>query len=42
MRYVGATQSLFLIVDGLVTEHRGAKKGLGYRGIHADQEYEEI
>ncbi|MBS4096706.1 MAG: SpoIIE family protein phosphatase [Sulfuricella sp.] len=40
MSYAGARLSLFLVDGDEVTEVRGTRKGLGYRGIAHDQGYE--
>lgn len=40
MSYAGARLSLFLVDGGEVTEIRGTRKGIGYRGIAHDQGYE--
>jgi len=39
MMFAGARFSLFVVDGGAVTEIKGTKKGMGYRGIPRDQEY---
>jgi len=40
MTFVGARFSLFVVDGGIVSEVKGTKKGMGYRGISLDQEYD--
>ena len=41
MVFVGARFPLFVVADGEISEVKADKKGIGYRGIAADQEYTE-
>jgi hypothetical protein len=38
--FTGARFQLFMLQDGVVKEVKGARKGIGYRGIPSDQEYQ--
>jgi len=41
LRFSGARFELFTVFDGAVTDVKGTKKGIGYKGIPFDQKYEE-
>lgn len=41
LTYAGARMPLFKLSDGTVSEIRGARQGIGYRGISPTQRYEE-
>jgi len=41
MLFVGARFPLFVVADGEISELKADKKGIGYRAIAADQNYEE-